>query len=171
MRKAKSAEVDKFERQLPAIDKDVVPPKTAAMKSDGPLRQTRSGSSVLQPGFLDASSGRSTGLNGPRASRLSKKSKPTDTSGMFSDACTDLFGGPGEATDPMSVASQREQGRDFGTDPVDISEDTTGVSDNTMDAGDSAEQQQAPPVGKDALTPVPELPGSSPRAMEPGRPC
>jgi hypothetical protein len=53
--------------QLPAIDEDVVPPKTAAMKSDGPLRQTRSGSSVLQPGFLDAPSGRSTGLNGPRA--------------------------------------------------------------------------------------------------------
>ena len=79
---------------------------------------------------------------------------------MFSIACTDLFGGPGEATDPMSVASQREQGRDYGPDPVDISEDSTGVSDSTMGAGDSAEQQQ-----------VPELPGSSPGAMEPGRPC
>ena len=152
--------------QLPAIDEDVVPPKTAALKSDGPVRQTRSGSSALQPGFLDFPSGRATGLNGLRASRVSEKSKPTDTSGMFSDALKDLFGGPGEAADPMNVASQREQGRDF-----DISEDDTGVCDITMEAGDSAEQQQAPPVGTDAQTPVPELPGSSLEAMEPGSLC
>ena len=85
---------------------------------------------------------------------------------MFSDALKDLFGGPGGATDPMNVVSQREQCRDF-----DISEDDTGVSDSTMEAGDSAEQQQAPPVGTDAQTPVPELPGSSLEAMEPGSLC
>ena len=40
--------------QLPAIDEDdFAPPKTAALKSSGPVRQTRSGSSALKPGFLD----------------------------------------------------------------------------------------------------------------------
>ena len=85
---------------------------------------------------------------------------------MFSDALKDLFCGPGEASGPMYVASQREQGRDF-----NISEDEKGVVDSIMEAGDSAEQQQAPPVCTDAQTPVPEFPGFSLEVMEPGSFC
>ena len=145
---------------LPAIDEaESAKPKTAPLKDAGQVRPTRSNGGTLNQGLLDLAPGsKACGRPVPLGrSRLAKKQKPTDTSGMFAHAVSDLFGAQGGVVDPIIVASQRSHA-DF-----DISEtaDMTGVSDGTMQAGDTVEQP----------TPVPELPSSTEEAVELGKPC
>ena len=135
---------------LPAIDEaESVKPVAAPLKDDGQGRPTRSSGATLNQGLLDLAPGsKACG----RPARLAKKPKPTDT--LMIAHVSALFGAHGSDVDPIVVASQRSHA-DF-----DISEtaDMTGVSDGTMQDGETVEQP----------TMVPGLPGSTEEAVELG---